>query len=59
MILRDEEIQRNQPQYDLIILRLKHMERLKAVLNIDNYRVAAVEPVGSKRFVLLQLNKNK
>jgi hypothetical protein len=33
------------------------MDLLKAVLNMDNYRIAAIEPVGSKRFVLLKYKK--
>ena len=30
----------------------------KAVLNMDNYRIAALEPVGGKRFVLLKYDLN-
>lgn len=55
-VITDEDIRRNQPRYDVIILRQKHLELLKAVLNMENYRIAAVEPVGSKNFVLLQFN---
>ena len=53
-IVTDEQIKQKQPNYDLLILRQKHMPLLKAVLNMDNYRIAAVEPVGSKQFVLLK-----
>jgi hypothetical protein len=55
-IVTDEQIRQEQPRYDLIILKEKHMHLLKAVLNMDNYRIAAIEPVGSKRFVLLKYN---
>jgi len=44
--------------YDVIILKEKHMNLLKAVLNMFNYRIAAIEPVGSKRFVLLKYDRN-
>ena len=57
-IIRDEQIRQEQPRYDVIILKEKHMDLLKAVLNTDNYRIAAVEPVGSKRFVLLKYDSN-
>ena len=56
-IVTDEQIRQEQPRYDLIILKEKHMDLLKAVLNMDNYRIAAIEPVGSKRFVLLKYKK--
>jgi hypothetical protein len=56
-IVTDEQIRQEQPRYDLIILKEKHMHLLKAVLNMDNYRIAAIEPVGSKRFVLLKYKK--
>ena len=52
-IITDEQIRRAQPRYDVIILKEKHLNLLKAVLNMDNYGIAAVEPVGSNRFVLL------
>ena len=53
-VIRDQQIRRSQPQHDLIILRQKHMDRLKGVLNMDRYRIAAIEPIGSKKFVLLK-----
>lgn len=56
-IVTNEEIQRKQPQYDVIILREKHMNQLKAVLNMENYAIGDVVPVGSKNFVLLKYNK--
>jgi hypothetical protein len=52
-IITDEQIRRRQPRYDVIILKEKHLNLLKAVLNMDAYRIAAVEPVGSTKFVLL------
>jgi hypothetical protein len=57
-IVTDEAILRSQPQYDVIILKQKHMNLLKAVLNMNNYPIAAIEPVGSKRFVLLKYTPN-
>jgi 4-amino-4-deoxy-L-arabinose transferase-like glycosyltransferase len=57
-IITDDRIKRAQPRYDVIILREKHLNLLKAVLNMDHYRIAAIEPVGSKRFVLLKYNRN-
>jgi 4-amino-4-deoxy-L-arabinose transferase-like glycosyltransferase len=53
-VITDEEIKQAQPQVDMILLREKHLESLKAVLDMDRYQIAAVEPVGSKRFVLLK-----
>jgi 4-amino-4-deoxy-L-arabinose transferase-like glycosyltransferase len=53
-VIRDEQIQKSQPQHDLIILRQKHMDLLKSVLNMDRYRIAAIESIGSKKFVLLK-----
>ncbi len=53
-----EQIKREQPRYDLIILRKKHLKSLKAVLDMDRYRIAAIEPVGSKQFVLMKYDKN-
>jgi len=53
-IITDQDIAREQPRYDVIILKQKHMDLLKAVLKMDNYRIAAIEPVGSTRFVLLK-----
>jgi hypothetical protein len=38
----------------VIILREKHLDFLKAVLSMDNYEIASIVPVGSKRFVLLK-----
>jgi hypothetical protein len=32
------------------------MDRLKTVLDMDKYHIAAIEPVGSKQFVLLKFN---
>jgi 4-amino-4-deoxy-L-arabinose transferase-like glycosyltransferase len=55
-VLTDEEIKAEQPKVDLIILREKHLDSLKAVLNMDHYETAAIEPVGSKRFVLLRFS---
>jgi hypothetical protein len=42
----------------VIILKEKHMNLLKAVLNMDNYRIAAVQPVGSNQFVLLKYDRS-
>ena len=53
-IIKNEDIQQKQPQYDVIILRNKHLDLLKAVLNMENYTVGDVVPVGSKNFVLLK-----
>lgn len=53
-IIRNEDIQQRQPQYDVIILRNKHLNLLKAVLNMENYTVGDIVPVGSKNFVLLK-----
>lgn len=53
-IVTDEQISREQPRYDIIILKERHMKLLKAVLDMDKYRIAAIEPVGSSQFVLLQ-----
>ncbi len=53
-VIRDEQIQKSQPQHDLIILRQKHLDLLKGVLDMDRYNIAAIEPVGSKKFVLLK-----
>jgi len=39
-------------------LQEKHINLLKTVFEMDNYRIAAVEPVGSKRFVLLNYDGN-
>jgi hypothetical protein len=57
-IMTDELIRQAQPRYDVIILREKHLNLLKAVLDMENYRIAAVEPVGSKRFVLLKYDSD-
>lgn len=53
-VIRDRQLQQHQPQHDLIILRQKHMDLLSGVLNMDRYQIAAIEPIGSKRFVLLK-----
>jgi hypothetical protein len=53
-IITDAQITRSQPRYDVIILRQKHLDLLKAVLDMDHYTIAAIEPVGSKKFVLLK-----
>ena len=53
-VIRDREIQQHQPQHDLIILRQKHLDLLKAVLDMEYYKIAAIEPVGSKKFMLLK-----
>ena len=57
-IIENPEIQRRQPHHDLIILKHKHFELLKAVLDMDRYKIAAIEPVGSKKFVLLKRNSD-
>lgn len=57
-IITDQDIARKQPRYDVIILKQKHMDLLKAVLKMEKYKIAAVEPVGSTRFVLLKYNAN-
>jgi len=57
-IITDKQIKQKQPRYDVIILKKKHLALLKAVLNMDTYRIAAIEPVGSKHFVLLKFNAN-
>jgi hypothetical protein len=53
-VITDEEIKQVQPQVDMIILMEKHLDSIKAVLNMDRFEIAAVEPVGSRRFVLLK-----
>ncbi len=53
-VVTDKQIKQNPPRYDLIILRKKHLERLKEVMPLTHYKIAAVEPVGSKKFVLLK-----
>jgi hypothetical protein len=57
-IITDEQIRRQQPSHDVIILRKKHLDLLKEVLAMESYRIAAVEPVGSKEFVLLKHKAN-
>jgi hypothetical protein len=52
--LEDEDIQRHPVSYDMIILREKQLESLKKVMPPDRYEIAAIEPIGSKRFVLLK-----
>ena len=53
-IITNEQIKQTQPHYDVIISRKKHLKLLSAVLDMDHYRIAAIEPVGSKQFVLLK-----
>ena len=53
-VITNEQIKQAQPDYDLIILRKKHLKLLKAALDMNRYRIAASEPVGSKQFVLLK-----
>ena len=53
-VIRDQQIRQHQPQHDLIILRQKHMDLLTGVLNMDRYKIGAIEPIGSKKFVLLK-----
>jgi hypothetical protein len=53
-VITDEEIKQVQPQVDMIILMEKHLDFLKTVLNMDHYEIAAIESVGSRRFVLLK-----
>ena len=53
-VITNAQISREQPRYDVIILKEKHLPLLKAVLSMDNFRIAATEPVGSNRFVLLK-----
>ena len=53
-VIRDEHIKKSQPQHDLIILRQKHMDLIKWVLNMDRYQIATIEPIGSKKFVILK-----
>jgi len=52
--LTDEDIQQNPASYDMIILREKHLEMLNKIMPPDSYEIAAIEPIGSKRFVLLK-----
>ena len=52
--LADEDIRQHPLSYDLIILREKHLEMLKKIMPPDSYEIAGIEPVGSKRFVLLK-----
>ena len=58
-IITDEQIRREQPGYDVIILKEKHLFLLEAVLNMANYRIGAIEPVGSKQFVLLKYDNGE
>ncbi len=53
-VVTDEQIKKHLPRYDLIILRKKHLERLEKVMPLTRYKIAAIEPVGSKKFVLLK-----
>ena len=53
-VITNEQIKQAQPDYDLIILRKKHLKLLKAALDMNRYRIAASEPVGSKQVVLLK-----
>ncbi len=54
-VVTDEQIKQHPLRYDLIILRQKHLPRLEKVMPLTHYKIAAVEPVGSKKFVLLKL----
>ena len=53
-VLTDEDIAQHPVGYDMIILREKHLEKLKKVMPLNAYEIAAIEPVGGKRFVLLK-----
>ena len=53
-VLTDEEIKQHPQDYDMIILREKHLDKLKKVMPMSAYEIAAIEPIGSKRFVLLK-----
>jgi len=39
-------------------LQEKHINLLKTVFEMDNYRIAAVQPVGSNQFVLLKYDRS-
>jgi hypothetical protein len=52
--MTNEQIRQAQLRYDVILLIENHMNLLTAVLNMDNYRIAAAEPLGSNQFVLLK-----
>ncbi|RTZ98518.1 MAG: hypothetical protein DSY90_04230 [Deltaproteobacteria bacterium] len=54
-VITDEQISHHPPHYDLIILRKKDLPKLKKVMPLTRYEIAAVQPVGSKKFVLLKL----
>ena len=58
-VVTDEQIRQEQPRYDIIILREKHLDFLKAVLDMDKYSIGAIEPVGSKQFVLLKYDNGE
>ena len=53
-VLTDADINRRPVGYDLIILREKDLKSLKKAMVPDNYEIAAIEPIGSKHFVLLR-----
>ena len=50
----DEQLKQDPVHYDLIILRKKHLEMLEKAMPLTHYKIAAIEPVGSKKFVLLK-----
>ena len=53
--MTDEDIaQHPMVDYDMIILREKHLDRLKKAMKLVGYKIAGIEPVGRKRFVLLK-----
>jgi hypothetical protein len=39
-------------------LKENHLDFLKAVLDMNHYEIAAVEPIGSNRFVLLKAKED-
>lgn len=53
-VVTDELLKQHPVHYDLIILRKKHLEMLEKAMPLTHYNIAAIEPVGSKKFVLLK-----
>jgi len=53
-VITKEELKQNQPLFDVIILREKHLKEFQALIPQYNYQIISVESVGSKEFVLLR-----
>jgi 4-amino-4-deoxy-L-arabinose transferase-like glycosyltransferase len=53
-VITVEELKQNQPRFDVILLRKKHLQEFQAMIPQNNYQIASIAPVGSKEFVLLK-----